>query len=151
MKKSSIILSLFLMATLYISAQDSTSVEAMVNAKNFSFKPHTAMLLGGGVRQLTGGFELKVSKDKLIVYLPYFGRAYSAPLDPSRGALDFTSKSFLYEATERKKGGYDVIIRPKDGSDVQQMVLLISESGSASLQINSNNRQPISYNGVISR
>ena len=36
-------------------------------------------------------YYLKVSKDTVVAYLPYFGRAYTAPADPTEGGIKFTS------------------------------------------------------------
>jgi hypothetical protein len=43
------------------------------------------------------------------------------------------------------------MITPKDNRDVRQMNFTISASGYATLQVSSNNRQSISYNGYISK
>jgi hypothetical protein len=105
--------------------------------------------MSGRVRQLTPDYDLKITKSSIVSYLPYFGRAYSAPLDPTQGGIQFTSKDFEYTATPRNKGGWDVLIKPKDYRDVQQMTLTISSTGYATLQVTSINRQPISFNGYI--
>jgi hypothetical protein len=70
-------------------------------------------------------------------------------MDPSKNAMDFTTKDFDYSTTPQKKGGWIVTIKPKDYKEVQQMTLNISSDGYASLQVISTNRQAISYNGVI--
>jgi hypothetical protein len=83
------------------------------------------------------------------VDVPYFGRAYTAPMDPTKGGIQFTSTKFEYKETKRKKGGWEILIKPKDTQDVSQMVLTVSETGFASLQVISNNRQPISFSGYV--
>jgi hypothetical protein len=106
--------------------------------------------LGGRFRQLnTSEYDLRIAGDSVISYLPYFGRAYSAPLDPSKSGIQFTSTNFKYEQSPRKKGGWNILIEPKDANDVRQLTLLVTESGSASLQVISNNRQSISFNGYV--
>jgi len=141
-----------------VYAQDSTkdnkaskesNVKNMVDAGNYVFVAQTALPVRGGMRQLTSYYDLKVSKDTIVSALPYFGRAYTAPIDPTEGGINFTSTNFNYTTTERKKGGWDILIKPKDGKDVQQLFLTISETGYAVLQATSNNRQAISFNGYI--
>jgi uncharacterized protein DUF4251 len=133
-----------------IYAQDKESaVKNMVESQNFVFKAQTANPMSGRTRQLTSEYDLKVLKDSIIAYLPYFGRAYSPPVNPSEGGIQFTSTQFEYKKTNRKKGGWDIQIIPKDGKDVRQLDLRISENGSASLVVSSNNRQSISFNGYI--
>ena len=134
-----------------INAQDSkeTNIQNLVETQQFVFKAETVSPLRGGTRHLTSDYELKVSKDSLIADLPYFGRAYSAPLDPSKGGIQFTSVNFQYKPEMRKKGGWNVSIKPKDASGVQQISFIISSNGSATLQVISANRDAISFDGHI--
>jgi len=125
------------------------AIKNMVDSQNYVFVAQTALPMSGRTRQLTSDYDLQVSKTSIISYLPYFGRAYQAPLDPTKNSLDFTSKDFDYAATPGKKSGWRVTIKPKDNRDVQQMTLNISSSGYGILQVTSTNRQPISFNGYI--
>ncbi|MCU7550326.1 DUF4251 domain-containing protein [Chitinophagaceae bacterium LB-8] len=134
------------------SAQETekeTKIKNLIGSGNYVFEAQSALPSRGQVRQLTYGYEIRVSKDTLISYLPYFGRAYVAPVDPSEGGYNFTSTDFEYNVKEGKKGGWDVSIQTKDQRDNKKMALKIQESGYASLQVTSNDRQPISYNGII--
>lgn len=124
-------------------------IKEMVEAQNYVFKAQTALPSSGRSRQLNTDFDLRISKDTIVSYLPYFGRAYTAPLNPSEGPLNFTTTSFDYKVTNRKKGGWDIVITPKDLQDPRQMALSVFDNGSASLTVTSNNRQPIAFNGYI--
>jgi hypothetical protein len=125
------------------------AIKNIVESQNYIFKAQSASPMSGRVRQLTSDYDLKVTKESIVSYLPYFGRAYSAPMDPTKGGIQFTSKNFDYTLTPGKKDGWSVLIKPKDYSDVQQMTLTISSTGYASLQVTSTNRQPISFNGIV--
>ena len=103
----------------------------------------------GRVVQLTSLYDLKVSGDSMIAQLPYFGRAYSAPINPSDNGINFTSVTFDYQVAFRKKR-WEISIKPKDAPNVNEMNLIIYSNGRASLQVTSNNRQPISFDGVLS-
>jgi hypothetical protein len=124
-------------------------ISNMVASQNYVFKAQTALPSSGRSRQLTSDFDLRISKDTIASYLPYFGRAFTAPVNPAEGPLNFTSTDFDYKVTNRKKGGWDIVIMPKDRQDPRQLALSIFENGSASLNVASNNRQPISFNGYI--
>lgn len=124
-------------------------VKESVENQHYIFVAQTALPLQGRVRQLTTDYTLKVSKDTVIADLPYFGRAYSAPIGTSGGGIQFTSTKFEYTSTERKKGGWNISIKPKESQDVRELSLSISENGYASLQVISNNRQAISFNGYL--
>ncbi len=133
------------------NAKDKTeAIKQLVDGQHYVFIAQTALPMGGRIRQLTGvEYDLSVTKTSITAYLPYFGRAYSAPMDPSQSGIQFNSTAFNYTLTLRKKGGWDVQIKPTDAGDVQQLSLTISTTGYATLQVTSNNRQAISFNGYI--
>jgi hypothetical protein len=124
-------------------------IKSMVEAQNYVFKAQTALPTSGATRQLTSDFDLRISKDTIISDLPYFGRAYTPPLNPSEGPLRFTSTDFQYSVANMKKGGWQVTITPKDVQDPRQLNISIFENGTASVIVTSYNRQPISFNGYI--
>jgi hypothetical protein len=101
------------------------------------------------MRQLTSLYDITISKDSVLSYLPYFGRAYRAPYNPDEVGLKFTSTKFDYTKTPNKKEGWDILIKPKDNTEVQQLSFTIFDNGSASLQVLSANRDPISFQGYI--
>ncbi|HWI89871.1 MAG TPA: DUF4251 domain-containing protein [Flavisolibacter sp.] len=127
---------------------DKSIVQNFIKTKEFVFKAQTVLPMTGMSRQLTSDYDVRFLGDSVVAYLPYFGRAYSAGYGEG-GAIDFTSTKFEYKVKERKKGGWDVSIKPKDAKDVQALNFTVSENGYASLQVTSNNRQPISYNGYV--
>jgi len=148
--KSLFVFSIVLFSALTAVSQDldKATVQKLVNSKHFAFKAQTVMPMTGGSRQLTTDYDVKLSGDSLVSYLPYFGRAYSVSYG-ERGGIDFTSIKFDYKIKSRKKGGWDITIKPKDAKDIQELNFIISENGRTSLQVTSNNRQPISYYGYI--
>jgi hypothetical protein len=120
-----------------------------INDQDYTFKAQTTTPLSGRLRQLTTEYSVQVSKDMVISQLPYFGRAYSAPLNPSDAGIQFISKDFEYHSTPRKKGGWDITIKFKDAKDVQLMQLTVFNNGTANLQVISNSRQSINFGGYV--
>lgn len=102
--------------------------------------------------QLQGdGYGFGMKKNELVVVLPYFGRTFN----PSYGNTDgnsyrFTSKDFTVEKTQKKKGKWIYVIKPKDVTNVSDIFIEIFKNGKALVSIKSNDRQPISYDGYIS-
>ncbi len=125
------------------------NITALVKNQAYTFKAQTATPLSGRLRQLNSDYNVQVSKDEVISQLPYFGRAYSAPINTADAGIQFTSKDFEYSITDKKKGGWDVAIKFKDAKGVQLMQMSIFNNGSASLQVISNTRQSISFNGYV--
>jgi hypothetical protein len=128
--------------------QDTAAVKKMIADQQYVFKAQQAMPLGGKTIQLTSDYDIKITKDSVLAYLPYFGRAYSANIGSSEGGIKFNSKQFDYTVRE-KKGGWNISIKPKDAKDVQQLEFSIFNNGNASLNVNSTNRQAISYSGFV--
>lgn len=124
---------------------------SLIKSGEFVFTARTALPMRGSSRNLTSEYELSVSRDSIVSYLPYFGRAYTAPMDPSKGGIQFTSTDFGYRVDDLRKGGWRITIQPKDEKDVRQMVLTVSEAGYGTLQVVSNHKQPISFYGVVGR
>lgn len=146
---------LMMLFTNYLYAQKKpddkqVAVEKMITARNFVFKAQTVLPASPTInRQLTSDYDVKVSPDTVISFLPYFGRAFTAPMDPTKGGIQFTSTKFEYTQTARKRGGWDIAIKPQDTQDARLLSFSISENGYASLQVISNNRQPITFSGYI--
>lgn len=158
-------------ATLFVATQvnaqtDKETTTKVVNEQHFVFNATSAMPManadvskvlskmpggGAGVIQLSGSqYQLVVSKDSVEAYLPYYGRAYSAPMNPDDNGIKFKSKKFGYKADKKKKGAWQIKMDFKDTKDAQSMMLSVSENGYATLNVNSNNRQPITFNGYLS-
>lgn len=125
------------------------NVQSLVDAQSFVFKAQTMSPASGSVRQLTTDYyTVTISKNGIVSDLPYFGRAYSAPIDPTQGGLQFKSRDYDYSVQAKKKK-WDIAIKTHDVPDAAQMYLTLYADGTAYLQVNSVNRQPISFNGVV--
>jgi hypothetical protein len=137
--------------SLTVQAQnlDKARVQNLIQSKEFVFKAQTVIPMTGDLRQLTTDYEVKLLGDSIVSYLPYFGRAYTAVYGSESGGIDFTSTRFDYKVKARKKGGWDISVKPKDAKEIQELDFSISVNGSASLRVNSTNRQPISFFGNI--
>ncbi|MDB5124132.1 MAG: hypothetical protein JWP94_2261 [Mucilaginibacter sp.] len=135
-------------------AAKAQAIKNMVNNMSFVFQANYVNPQRGGGKSLDYGYDLVILKDTITAYLPYFGRAYVAPTDPTEGGIKFKTTHFDYKAKTNKKGSWDVVIIPKDRTitdmrDVQSLRLSITSSGYASLNVTSTNRDPISFDGYI--
>jgi hypothetical protein len=125
-------------------------IKNMIDSGQFIFHAQTAHPLSGPSRHLTSEYNLKVSNNSVVSYLPFFGRAYSLPYNSSEGGFNFTSTKFDYQSTPGKKGGWELSIKPRDVADFREFSLTISGNGYGTLVAQSTNRQPISFTGYIS-
>ncbi len=149
--KHIMIISLSLLLTLEMHAQEKNepSAQQVLESKNFVFKAESVNPPRGRFRQLTSDYDLVVTGDTVIAYLPYFGRAYSAPINASEGGIKFTSSNFDYTVDKKKKRSYEILIKPNDAPEVQALYLTVFDNNKASLRVNSLNRESISFNGYI--
>jgi len=143
--------SLFIVLAGSIQAQDAdaATVQKAVETKNYVFKAESATPQRGGHRQLTTEYELLVNPDTVVSFLPYFGRSYSAPINPSDAGIKFTSMNYEYSVKTKKKNRWDITIKPNDVSDIRDLNLTVFDNGRASLRVNSNNREPITFEGYL--
>ena len=130
-------------------AKKMAEVKALVDSDNYVFHADFANPMRGGNISLTSEYDLRVSKDTLIAYLPYYGRAYQAPIDPMDGGIHFTSTHFTYNKSGGTDKGWEIYIKPNEAKGVEKIFLSISVDGYATLRITNTNRDPISYQGYI--
>jgi hypothetical protein len=145
-----LILAVVLFMSNRVNAQpDKAGVKTSVESKQFIFHAQTALPTSGRSRQLTSDYSLRVLPDSLVSNLPFYGRAYSVPYGSGDGGFNFTSTKFEYTASPGKKKGWDISIKPKDVTDFREFSLSLSANGYGTLQVLTNNRQPISFTGYI--
>lgn len=152
MKKFVTLLTLCFLVTGSIEAQqlDKNQVHDLVQSKNFVFKAEYVLPMGAPSRFLTSDYDLKIHGDSLISYLPYFGRSYVAP-PPGEGGINFTSTDYEYKTKAKKKGRWEITLKPREADIKNDLILEIYENGTARLMISSSERQSISYTGYIKK
>jgi hypothetical protein len=141
-------------AMFFLNAQNSSKTKAqeiadLVNSQKYMFVAQFVSPMSGSTRILTSDYDLTVTKENIIAYLPYFGRAYTAPIGNSDVGIKFTSEKFDYKITPGKKGRKIVDIVTKDAGSSNRLSLTIFSNGNATLDVITSNKQPISYSGYI--
>lgn len=130
--------------------EQAAKIEKLVESQNYVFIAQRALPMSGRSIDLTSSYDLRVSPEEISAYLPFFGRAYVAPMNPTEGGIKFKSDNFDYSAEPAKKGGgRNVRIVPKDTQQRYELTLRITTSGSATLSVSDPSRQSISFNGYI--
>ena len=158
--KKLVLLILVMIAAGTLFAQEKTSkkerrleqaekVQKLVELQDYKFVAQRALPMSGRTVHLTPEYDVRVSNDTISAYLPYYGRAYVAPMDPSEGGIKFVSKDFDYRIENAKKGGWVAYMTIKDARRRIEMVLKITTSGSAALSVHDDTRQMITFDGYI--
>ncbi|MBS1621248.1 MAG: DUF4251 domain-containing protein [Bacteroidetes bacterium] len=130
-------------------SQSKTEIKKMAESGRYVFVAQSVLTGSGKNIFLSSGYDLTVTPDSLIAYLPYYGISYRAPADPTKAGVKFTSTKFDYNLQKAKRDGWDISINTRDQSDDYMLILNISSNGNASLQVLSTFRQAISYSGYI--
>lgn len=123
-------------------------VEKMLADTVYVVDVTTALPMGWKSISLSARYSVKIEKDKVVSYLPYYGRAYSLPYGGGDG-LSFEGKSEDYTMEPEKKGVRKVGFSVQTREDRFDFHLDISLDGSAFITVLSNNRQPISFSGHL--
>jgi hypothetical protein len=131
-------------------AAKEAAIKKEVESKRYTFLANYVLPQRGGGKQLTSEYDLRVTPDSVISFLPYFGRAYfDVPYGGADGGIKFTSTKFSYQVKEKKKGGWEITIIPSDVKNLSRLLLYISTDGYSSLSVNSTNRDVITFDGYL--
>ncbi|MCH5597305.1 DUF4251 domain-containing protein [Niabella ginsengisoli] len=77
--------------------------QTVIPTEDSRYNPRLMFPNGNNLYNLTSGYDLKITPDSVTAFLPFFGRSFTAPLDPSKGGIKFTSTDFEYKKSVRKK------------------------------------------------
>lgn len=132
------------------ASSEAGAFKTAIENRQFVFQAQTAHPLAWRSVNLDYGFHLKVSPDTIEAYLPYYGRAYKAPLGPDESGVKFTSYDFDYQIKEGKSGRLDITIKPKDLAGKSYVLYLSAfPGGNCSLSVQDPDRQHIHFNGIL--
>lgn len=161
--KNILIISILLLLTFVANAQQKSkkqlkeekkaeqvkAIEELVNSKTFVFYANSALPQGYKTVHLTGsGYTVEFSPEVIKSYLPYYGRAYAGAGYGNDNGMKFEGKPEKYTVTLTKKN-YRLNAEVKGEYDTYRLSMTIGFAGNASLNIISNNRSSITYNGEI--
>ena len=149
------------------SSADPKIVNALIDSQEFTFHAERANptnydvinVLGSmpnatstRMLNLDGSYTIDVSKNNLDVALPYFGRLFNPTYgNTANNSYRFTSKDFTINKSQNKKGNWTLKIKPNDVRNVDEINIEIFKNGKAFVSVRSNDRQPITYDGYVSK
>ncbi|MGG5209569.1 DUF4251 domain-containing protein [Chryseobacterium sp. MIQD13] len=149
------------------SSLDSKTVDALVDSQEFTFHAQRANPINyevinamGSIQNAPsmrilqldeGSYTIELRKNNLEVVLPYFGRLYNASYNTANNSYRFTSKDFTVDKSQNKKGKWTLKIKPNDVRNADEINIEVFKNGKALVSIRSNDRQPISYDGYVSK
>ena len=135
-----------------LESSEFTFVAEHANPNNIDVINVLNSLPGGSsarILNLDSGYTIEIRKEELEVTLPYFGRMYSPNRDSSKNSYRFTSKDFTLNKKEGKKGSSLLTLITNDQNNNVTINMEVFKNGKTYVTVNSNDRQPISYDGYI--
>ena len=99
-----------------------------------------------GGSQHVSNYSLSLKDGVLNSHLPYIGQAWRVPYGGGH-ALNFSAEIGSYDVVRTRDGGYEVRIFVKTDEDQHVYTLTVFDNGRASLDVQSQNRERISFSG----
>ncbi|MBZ4033433.1 DUF4251 domain-containing protein [Flavobacterium sp. 17A] len=123
-------------------------IEDLIDSKTFVFEAQKVTPQGGRLIILDDyTYFLKFNVDTTSCDLPFFGRVYNVGYNGD-GGIKFEGKPENIKVGKKSKNiNFQATVRGQN--DTYDLMFRIFYNGSATLSINSNNRAPINYDGII--
>ncbi len=152
--KTSSLLSLCLLfllpGTIYGQKEKEEQVKAIVESSRFVILFDRANPSIGRSVMLSPLYEMRFDSTCVSVYLPYFGRSYTAPADPRKLAIELEDTEIQAQTSFNERKGYTIVFSSKtETNELITFYLKITLSGMSTLSINSSFRQSITYLGNL--
>ena len=128
--------------------QKKEAVKKIIASENYKIDVQTALPMRGRSIPLTSPYSLEIRNDSVISYLPYFGRAYSIPYGGGDG-LNFRAPLKECSMEMDKKGNAVIEFIARNPEDRFEFRAKVYSNGSASIDVNMQNRQSISFQGEL--
>ena len=126
-------------------AEQARLVTAALDARDYEIDI-TRMIPSKGAAKSVSSYSIEVRNDSLISYLPYIGRAYNVPYGGGKG-LNFSAPISNYKESKGKNGLREIEISVTNSEDTYRYYLKVYDNGSSSLNVQSRQREQISYTG----
>jgi len=121
----------------------------LIESGHYLFTVQSVNPTGSRTIHTTTDYTLEANDSTYKAYLPYFGRAYQASYGGD-GGIEFDASPENLELTlKEKKRTINIEFEIQAKNDKYSCFLSVGSSGYSTLSINSNNRQPISYSGIV--
>lgn len=131
--------------------QEFSKVQNIIESKNYLFKAERMLPASGISKLLISEYTLSIKGTKTKANLPYYGRAYNAEYG-GNGGIKFDSELTNYEfKINEKKRKIKINFKVKGKNDFYKCYLTVTRGGSATLSVQSQNKQTINYWGDVEK
>ena len=128
-------------------ARTAQAIQQMLQERSFQIDVYYMIPLRGGSKSVNS-YSITVDGSTINSHLPYVGDARSIPYGGGKG-LTFKDDIDSYVDKGVKKDCHTIVIKVKNEEDTYVYTLGIYDNGEVSINVNSRNRDNISYLGRI--
>ena len=128
-------------------AREARMVEENIQAGDFTIDIDRMYPVRGSSQHVSN-YSVSVKDGVLNSHLPYIGQAWRVPYGGGH-ALNFKAPVGTYNVFRTQDGGYEIRILVKTDEDQHVYTLTIFNNGRTSLDVQSQNRERISFSGVM--
>lgn len=137
-------------SSLKTTSEKAVEITNKIENKDFTVRFNYANPIRMQQIALTSEYTLTIKGDSAIAFLPYYGVAHVAPFNSSEGGIKFASNMLNYSKSLNKKAdGWDIRFKINSSAYHYNLFLSVYQNGSSTLQINSYERDPISFYGEM--
>ena len=121
----------------------------LIESGNFKFIARSAHPMSGPSINLTSTYDLKIDNDTIEALLPFYGRVYRVDYGGEGGIKFKELAETIDKQFNNRKKIYEYSATVKTNKDVYNIKLSAGLNGFGNLTVSSQNRQPISFYGII--
>lgn len=125
------------------------AVEEAVTNRQLHIDIRSMNTLRYGARTVMSSFFLELRRDTLRSYLPYLGQAHQAPISSPSIGLNFEAPVLRLTESRPKANLSRIEIDVKSQEDSYHYTIELFDTGDAYIHVNSQHRDPISFDGTI--
>ncbi len=130
--------------------QKEQEIKELIDSRQFRFIARSVLPMSGPRIDLTSVYDLQIDSTAVEAWLPFYGRAYHVEYGDRDGGMKFKGQAEEMDVQyHKRKKMYEFSFTVDTNKDQYQVRLSAGLSGYADVSINSNNRQAISYYGII--
>lgn len=125
-----------------------TEIRDAAEARSLRISVNMANTFRGNHITLTPDYGIELHGDSVRSFLPYYGRAYRAPLR-SESPLDFDCRMTDYTTTETDDGSTRIEFETRTIDDLYKFSIDIFDNGNASIRVTAQQRESITFDGEV--
>jgi hypothetical protein len=145
-----VVLFLFSCSSSKNTTENAAELRQKIESAGYIIEADLAIPMRGRQIPLGGVYTLELKNDSAFAHLPYFGVAQVAPYGGRDGGIMFEESVKNYSIRPNKKNnGWNIEFEVNDKNHNYRFYLDIFNNGNASINVNSSQRDPISFRGNV--